>query len=60
MPSYRTVRREAVPEPRLRHVIADYKHRAQRVICVCGWQGSTATTPGQPSEWNAHVAANRT
>jgi hypothetical protein len=43
----------------LKHVIAEYKHRAQTVTCVCGWHGSTATTGAAASEWNAHVAANR-
>lgn len=46
-------------EPPLKHVIAEYKHRAQTVTCVCGWHGSTATTGNAPSEWSAHVAANR-
>ena len=27
----------------LKHVIAEYKHRAQTVTCVCGWHGSTLT-----------------
>jgi hypothetical protein len=43
----------------LKHVIAEYKHRAQTVTCVCGWHGSTATSGATPSEWNAHLAANR-
>jgi hypothetical protein len=43
----------------LKHVIAEYKHRAQAVTCVCGWQGSTATTDGRHSDWSDHVAANR-
>ena len=45
-------------EPSAR-VIAEYKHRAQTVTCVCGWHGSTATSGATPSEWNAHLAANR-
>jgi hypothetical protein len=51
--------RPAPPDQPLKHVIAEYKHRAQTVTCVCGWHGSTAAQPGQTSEWAAHVAANR-
>lgn len=43
-----------------KHVIAEYSHRAQTVVCVCGWRGSTATPDSRPSEWSSHVAANRT
>ncbi|TMG24260.1 MAG: hypothetical protein E6H96_07585 [Chloroflexi bacterium] len=43
----------------LKHVIAEYKHRAQTVTCVCGWHGSTLTTDGRRSEWTDHLAANR-
>ena len=43
----------------LKHVIAEYKHQAQTVTCVCGWHGSTATIGNGPSEWSAHVAATR-
>jgi hypothetical protein len=42
-----------------RHVIAEYKHRAQTVTCECGWYGSTATIPGERSPWQSHVADNR-
>jgi hypothetical protein len=47
------------PEP-LKHVIAEYKHQAQTITCVCGWHGSSASADGRSSEWSAHVAANRT
>jgi hypothetical protein len=47
------------PEP-LKHVIAEYKHQAQTITCVCGWHGSSASPDGRSSEWSAHVAANRT
>lgn len=43
----------------LKHVIAEYKHRAQTVTCVCGWFGSTASTDARTSDWAGHVAANR-
>ncbi len=43
-----------------RHVIAEYRHRLQLVICECGWQGSSASADARPSEWTSHVAANRT
>jgi hypothetical protein len=43
-----------------KHVIAEYKHRAQLVTCVCGWQGSSATPDARPSEWSTHIAAYRT
>ncbi len=43
-----------------RHVIAEYKHRAQQVTCVCGWQGSSAVAAdGRTSEWSEHLAAHR-
>jgi hypothetical protein len=44
----------AVDEP-LKHVIDEYIHKLQRVTCVCGWQGSSATNEGQTSEWTAHL-----
>jgi hypothetical protein len=43
----------------LKHVIAEYKHRAQTVTCVCGWEGSTVLADGRTSEWSRHVAENR-
>ena len=43
-----------------KHVIAEYKHRAQTVTCVCGWHGSSASPDARSSEWSMHVAANRT
>jgi hypothetical protein len=46
-------------DDQLKHVIAEYKHRAQTVTCVCGWHGSSAAELGQSSEWAAHVAENR-
>ena len=50
--------RAAVEGP-LKHVIAEYKHQAQTVTCVCGWHGSTAVPDPRRSEWAMHVAANR-
>ncbi len=47
------------PDLPLKHVIDEYKHRAQTVTCVCGWHGSTASMPGKPSDWASHVAENR-
>ena len=47
-----------VNEP-LKHVIAEYKHQAQTITCVCGWHGGSLTTDGRTSEWTAHLAANR-
>jgi hypothetical protein len=47
-------------EAPLKHVIAEYKHRAQTVTCVCGWHGSTKSLDGRTSDWSRHVAANRT
>jgi hypothetical protein len=43
-----------------RHVIEEYKHKAQTVTCVCGWHGSTAAGPTERSDWQAHVAQYRT
>ena len=42
-----------------KHVIAEYKHRAQTITCECGWHGSTTAKPGGSSEWQLHLAANR-
>jgi len=53
------IERPATADNFLKHVIAEYKHRAQTVTCVCGWHGSTATNGSRPSEWSAHVAENR-
>ena len=47
------------PEP-FKHVIAEYKHQAQTITCVCGWHGKSSSTDGRTSEWTAHLAANRT
>ncbi len=43
----------------LKHVIAEYKHKAQTVLCVCGWTGSSASIDTRPSEWSGHVASTR-
>ena len=59
MASFRIVRPDPPPDAPLKHVIAEYKHKAQTVTCVCGWHGSTAAPAGQPSAWNAHVAEHR-
>ena len=50
---------QPVVEP-LKHVIAEYKHQAQTITCVCGWHGKSSSTDGRTSEWTAHLAANRT
>jgi hypothetical protein len=46
------------PEP-VRHVIADYKHRAQVVTCECGWIGSSASPFGERSAWQEHLVERR-
>jgi len=51
--------RPAPAEPEQKHVIAEYKHRAQTVTCECGWHGSTASQPGERSAWQEHVAEHR-
>jgi hypothetical protein len=43
----------------LKHVIHEYRHRAQVVTCVCGWRGSTATPHGGKSAWDQHKAEFR-
>ena len=43
-----------------KHVIDQYKHRAQEVTCVCGWHGSTASQFGGKSAWDDHKAEFRT
>jgi hypothetical protein len=50
---------QPVNEP-LKHVIAEYKHQAQTITCVCGWHGRSSSPDGRTSEWTAHLAANRT
>jgi hypothetical protein len=50
--------RQLPPAPR-KHVIEEYRHRAQLVVCTCGWQGSTAAAPGGTSAWAKHVSENR-
>ena len=50
--------RQAV-QPR-KHVIDEYKHKAQTVTCTCGWHGSTLQpSDGRPSDWTQHVTENR-
>jgi hypothetical protein len=46
------------PDPR-RHVIAEYRHSAQQVTCVCGWVGSSESPDGRTSDWSRHVTAGR-
>ena len=43
----------------IKHVIEEYRHRTQTITCVCGWTGSSATGPAQPSPWSLHVAEMR-
>jgi hypothetical protein len=38
-----------------KHVIDEYKHRAQTITCTCGWHGSSAQVDRAPSEWTAHL-----
>ncbi len=47
-------------EEPLKHVIDEYRHRAQVVTCVCGWHGSTASPLGAPSAWTQHVRDSKT
>ncbi len=51
--------RPAAPEP-LKHVIAEYKHQAQTITCVCGWHGSSATNSTGGSDWTTHLNQFRT
>jgi hypothetical protein len=46
------------PDPR-RHVIAEYRHSAQHVTCICGWVGSSESPDGRTSDWSRHVTAGR-
>jgi len=48
----------ALDEPP-KHVIEEYKHKAQEVTCACGWHGSTAAPYGEKSAWDLHKAAFR-
>lgn len=51
------------PEARdapVQHVIEQYRHKAQLVTCVCGWQGSAASEMGAPSPWTKHVRESKT
>jgi hypothetical protein len=47
----RPVEADAPPK----HVIEEYRHPAQSVTCVCGWEGSSASPLGTPSPWTQHV-----
>jgi len=42
-----------------KHVIEEYKHRLQQVTCVCGWQGSSASSDGITSDWKTHLQSTR-
>lgn len=54
------VSRLAKPDaPARKHVIDEYRHKAQTVTCLCGWHGSTASPMGEPSDWAIHVKENR-
>ena len=46
-------------DPPQKHVIEEYRHQAQQVTCVCGWQGSTATVAGGASPWTSHVRESK-
>ncbi len=50
---------KSLPEEPLKHVIDEYRHRAQQVTCVCGWHGSTAAQYGEKSAWDLHKAEFR-
>ncbi len=54
------INRSPAIEQQPKHVIAEYKHRAQTVTCVCGWKGSSASVDARPSEWSGHIATYRT
>lgn len=61
-PRSATLRRPAPPlaaDVPLKHVIAEYRHKALQVTCVCGFEASTNPDDGNTSEWSRHVAANR-
>jgi hypothetical protein len=47
------------PDAPPKHVIDEYRHRAQLVTCVCGWHGSSANRPGDRSPWDDHKASFR-
>jgi hypothetical protein len=47
--------RVPAPDAPLKHVIEEYRHVDQKVTCVCGWEGSSATVFGAPSPWTQHV-----
>lgn len=40
-----------------RHLIDEYRHREQTVICTCGWSGSSASPDGRTSDWKDHLTA---
>ena len=41
------------------HVIDEYKHAERRVVCTCGWTGSSLPGPDGRSEWDRHVRSFR-
>jgi hypothetical protein len=52
-------RRQLTGTEPLKHVIDEYRHKAQTVTCACGWHGSTAAPVGERSAWDLHKAAAR-
>jgi hypothetical protein len=59
-PIGRMVPRPVVGEVPFRHLIAQYTHKVQTVVCTCGFVGSSMQGDTRtPSEWDRHIRANR-
>ncbi len=54
-----SLKKSAPADEPMKHVIDEYKHKAQTITCTCGWHGSSAAAPGQASEWNVHLLEMR-
>ena len=59
-PSFPPVRAPLTGAEPLKHVIDIYRHRDQKITCVCGWHGSCAANERGGSDWTAHLAEFRT
>ena len=59
IPSGRPGQRPVPADLPFRHLIATYTHKARAVVCTCGFNASSASPDGKPSEWDRHIKANR-
>jgi hypothetical protein len=58
-PISRPSQRPVAPDAPFRHLIATYTHKMRAVVCTCGFNGSSVSADGKPSEWDRHIRENR-